>query len=108
MLGPKWLQDAEVGGKIDSKFAKSRQTGAKIGQIGGQVGHKMFQLRIKLALTLATFDRKMANLAASWFIFRILNAILAKIAQVLKRASLWRSGYKLGIRAVSLDAPGSY
>ena len=61
---------------------------------------------------LANLDPKMANLApvweASWLIFRILSAILAKIAEVLKRASLWRSGYKLESRAVGLEALGSY
>ena len=61
---------------------------------------------------LANLDPKMANLApvweASWLTFQILSAIFAKIAEVLKRASLWRSGYKLESRAVGLEALGSY
>ena len=31
LFGPKWLQDAEVGGKIDPRLAKSCQLGAKMG-----------------------------------------------------------------------------
>ena len=108
LWGPSWRQDGP-------RCELDRIWGSIWRPLGIHLVAKMVQVGAKWrqdGAMLANLDPKMANLApvweASWLIFRILSAIFAKIAEVLKRASLWRSGYKLESRAVGLEALGSY
>ena len=108
LWGPSWRQDGP-------RCELDRIWGSIWRPLGIHLVAKMVQVGATWrqdGAMLANLDPKMANLApvweASWLIFRILSAILAKIAEVLKRTSLWRSGYKLESRAVGLEALGSY